>query len=272
MRLLANVQRQTGVDGAAVGGVVVSGLEVGGSAGSVTGLADSGRAGRRLALGGEHREAVLGELGVGAHVDAGEIPEDGVGGLGVLELQHVGLAGVGGQLDGDAAAVGVGAPGLGEGAAVGAEGLHGADVLRDRPGVDVLVQVVGDQDGAAGGDGVVAADVVVQVQARGEGGGQGGEGGGEAEGLGEHHFDSERCRDWKSCSCMCCVSDRLDLLKEGLVDRRMNVSRIDLGERKKVWLERRNVFEKRETAFEGEKRGHVGWMNEGLLYPNWEGP
>lgn len=194
--LLADVQGQAGVDGAAVGGVVIRRDEVGIRAGGVTGLADGLGARRGLAHGREDGEAELGELGVDAHVDAGHVPEDGVGGLGVLELEHVALVLGGGQLDGDAAAVRVGAPLLRVGAAVGRQGLHGADIFRDRPGVDVMGQVVGDQDRARRGNGVVAADV--GVDARGEGGGQGGEGGGEAEGLGEHHFDRERCRDWKS--------------------------------------------------------------------------
>lgn len=169
-------------------GAVICGLEVGSGASAVTGLADGARAGRRLALGGEDGEAVLGELGVGLHVDARQIPEDGVGDLGVLELEHVRLAGGGGQLDGDAAAVGVDAPGFRVGAAVGGERLHGADVVRHRPGVDVRVQVVGDQDAAAGGGGLIAAD----HHAGREGGGQSGEGSCQAESLGEHHVDGRK--------------------------------------------------------------------------------
>lgn len=183
--VLANVQRQTGVDRAAVRGMVIRRDEVGRRARAVAGLADSRRAGSGLAAGGQDREAELGELRAGAHVDAGEVPEDGVTGLGVLELQDVLLGRAGGQLDGDAAAVGVGAPGLGEGAAAGGQGLHGPDVVGDGPGVDDLIEVVGDQDGAAGGHGVVAGD----QHARGQGGGHGGEGSGEAEGLGEEHCD-----------------------------------------------------------------------------------
>lgn len=172
-----------------MGGSVIRRDHVSRRARDITSLADRGRAGTGLAQGRQHGETVLGKGGAGAHVDAGQVPEDGVGGLGVLELEHVGLARLGGKFDGDAAAVGVGAPGLRVSAAVGGEGLHGTDVLGDGPGVNVLAQVVGDQDGAAGGDGAVAADV--HVHARGEGGGQSGEDGGEAEGLGEHHFGSE---------------------------------------------------------------------------------
>lgn len=98
MHLLTDGQGQAGINGAPVGSVVIGRLEVGGSTVGVTGLADSSRAGSRVAagVGGQDREAVLGELGVGLHVDAGEIPEDGVCALGVLELQHVRLRGVGG--------------------------------------------------------------------------------------------------------------------------------------------------------------------------------
>jgi len=157
--LLADGQRQAGVDGTAVGGTIISRKQVGSGAVLVIGLADGRGAGGRLAHGGNNGETVLGELRVGLHVNAGQIPEDGVGGtLGVLELEHIVLVGIGGQLDGDTATVGVGPPGLGVGATVSGQGLHGADGVGHRPGVHILVQVVGDQDGAAGGGaGAVAA-------------------------------------------------------------------------------------------------------------------
>lgn len=184
---LAKVKSQTGVDGAAVGSLIVGGIQVGGSAGGITGSADSGGARIGLTLGGQDGETVGGELGARLHVDAGQIPEDGVGGLGVLELEHIGLAGVGGQLDGNTTTVGVGLPGLRVGTAVGSQGLHGANNVGHGPGVDIHVQVVGDQDGATGGDGVVTTN----HHAGGQSSSQSGKGSGNAESLGEHHFDRE---------------------------------------------------------------------------------
>lgn len=182
---VADGDGETGVDGAAVSGVVIGGLEVGLLAGIIVGLAAGSRAGLVVAavVGGLDGEAVLLEDGVGVHVDAGQVPEDGVAGLGVLELQHIRLVLVRGQLDGDTAAVGVGAVLLGEGAAVGGDGLHGTGLVGDGPGVDVLVQSVGDQDLAAGGGGVAADD------GRGQSRGQRSEGGSKANSLGEHHFE-----------------------------------------------------------------------------------
>lgn len=184
--LLADSQGQSGVDGAAVSGVVISRNEIGSIASIITSLADGRRASRGR-VSGQDSETELGELRVGAHVDARQIPEDSVGGLGVLELQDIFLVGVGGQLDRDTAAVGVGLPGLAVGTAVGSQGLHGTDGVGDGPGVNVLAQVVGDQDRATGGDGVVAANHV--VHAGGEGRGQSSKGSGDTESLGEHHFE-----------------------------------------------------------------------------------
>jgi len=184
--LLADSQGQAGVDGAAVSGAVIGRHKVGSIASIITSLAD-GRGAGGGRVGGQNSETVLGELGVDAHVDAGEIPEDSVGGLGVLELQDISLVGVGGQLDGDTAAVGVGLPGLAVGTTVGSQDLHGTDDVGDGPGVDVVGQVVGDQDGATSGHGVVAADHVVHAGRKGRG--QGSEGSGNAESLSEHHFD-----------------------------------------------------------------------------------
>lgn len=184
--LLANSEGQAGIDGAAVSGVVISRDEVGSIASIIASLAD-GRGAGGGRVGGQNSKTVLRELGVATHVDAGEIPEDGVGGLGVLELQDISLVGVGGQFDGDTAAVGVGLPGLAVGTTVGGQDLHGTDDVGDGPGVDVVGQVVGDQDGATSGDGVVAADHV--VHAGGQSRGQSSEGSGNAESLGEHHFE-----------------------------------------------------------------------------------
>lgn len=187
--LLADGQRETSVDGAAVGGVVISRLEVSGRASGVASLADGLGARGRL-ISGLDGETKVGELGAGAHVDTGEIPEDSVTGFGVLELEDVVLLRVGGQLDGDTTAVGVGLPLLGVLATVGRDDLHGANLISDGPGVDVLVEVVGDLDAAAGGT-ITANDAV------GEGRGNGGEEGSKAERLGEHHLDREWSRrDW----------------------------------------------------------------------------
>lgn len=166
--------------------MIISRLEVGSGTGAVTGRADGRRAIIRVpAVGRQDGETVLGELGVGLHVDAGQIPVDGVGALGVLELEHVGLVGIRGKLDGDTTAIGVGSPGLGIGTTVGREGLHGADIIRDGPGVDVLSQVVGDQDSSTGGLGVIALD----HHAGRKGRGQSSKGSSQAESLGEHHVD-----------------------------------------------------------------------------------
>lgn len=181
--LVSDVQDERGIDRAAVGGMVVLGLQVGLSAGSVASLAvDGGAVAARL--GRRNGEAVLGELTAGSHIDAGHVPEDGVAGLGVLELEDVGLVGLGGELDGDAAAVAVGAPLLGVGAAARREGMHVADAISDRPRVDGLAQVVDDLDAASGGGG---GGVAAALDDSGQGGGEGSKSSSD-EGLGEHHF------------------------------------------------------------------------------------
>lgn len=188
MHLLSQSNRQAGIDRAAVSGMVIGRLQVSSSAVGVTSLADGSRA-RGLVgatVGGLDGETVLGELGAGSHVDAREIPEDGVGGLGVLELEDIGLALVCGQLDGDTTTVRVGLPLLGVGTTVCLEGLHRTDVVGDRPGVDVLVEVVGDQDATAGGLGVALDN---WDSAGGKGRSQGSEDSSHAESLSEHHFE-----------------------------------------------------------------------------------
>lgn len=85
-------------------------------------------------------------------VDGGQIPEEDVTGLGVLELQDVVADLGGGHLDGDTAAVGVGEPGVAEGLA-GGDGLHLTGVLGDNPQVDGVLEVVDNGDTAAGGGG-----------------------------------------------------------------------------------------------------------------------
>lgn len=185
-RLVANVEGESSVDGATMGGMVILGLKVGLGAGSVAGMAvDGGAVALVTGLGGGDGEAVLGKLRLDAEVDAGHVPEDSLVGLGVLELEDIGLVGLGGQLDGDAAAVVVGAPLLGVGAAVRREGMHVADSISDRPRVNGLVQLVDNLHAATaglGGGGVAAAHHVR------EGRGEGSKGSSD-EGLGEHHFD-----------------------------------------------------------------------------------
>jgi len=111
----------------------------------VTSLAGSRRAAR---VTGGDRETRFDEVRVGIEVDGGKIPVKGLTLLGVLELEDAVLAGGGGQLDGDTAAVGVDLPVLAVGAATGAEGLHVTGVLRGAPEVDIGVQVVDDLDAA----------------------------------------------------------------------------------------------------------------------------
>lgn len=183
--LLADGQAQTGIDGATVSSVVIGRLEVGRSAVGITSLADGLGARVGSIRGGDDGEAVLGELGASAHVDAREVPEDSISSLGVLELQDVGLVGVGSELNGDTAAVRVGLPLLRVGTTIGREDLHGANVLGNGPSVDILVQGVGDQNTAAIGS-RLAAD-----HATGHSGGKSSENSGDAERLGEHHFECD---------------------------------------------------------------------------------
>lgn len=228
-------------------GSVIGRLEVSSGAAGIAGLANSRRAGSRLARGRQDGKAVLGEFRVGAHVDAGQIPEDGVGGLGVLELEHVGLVRGGGQLDGDTTAVGVGAPALGEGATVGGEGLHGTDVAGDGPGIDVLIEVVGNQHGATGGHGVVTSS---QLHARGKGRGQSGEGSGKAESLGEHHFDNEGVR-----LEVLCLRDLQ--LKRRSGRQTKGVQRESISRKRRRVEESERASSKRECAGQDQKKGLV---------------
>ena len=138
-------------------------------------------------LGGLDREAVLGELGVAAHVDARHVPEDGVAAFGIFELQDIVLAGGGGQLDGHATAVAVGLKLFRVGAAARREGLHVSSTTRDGPRVDVLPQFVENLHAAA----AATAGLVTSLDGHGvgEGRSESGQGGEETE-LGEHHFES----------------------------------------------------------------------------------
>lgn len=181
---LAKSQIKSSVDWAAVGSMVISGREVSGGASGITSTADG--LGASGALARRHDgEAELGELVVASlHVNARHVPEDGVTGLGVLELEDIVLLGVKGQFDGDATAVGVGAPCLGVDATTASDGLHGANVAGNGPGVDILCEVVGDRDTAAVSANHLAADHVL-----GKSRGDGGEEGGKAKSLSEHHIE-----------------------------------------------------------------------------------
>ena len=129
--------------------MVVGRDEVGIRAGSVASLADSGWA-VTTRLAGLDGETELGEFGVLAHVDDGQIPVDEITADGVLVLEDVGLVGLGGELDGHSTTL-RGLPFLRVGAAVGAQGVHlvvgGAS---NGPQVDVEVQVVLDLDATVG--------------------------------------------------------------------------------------------------------------------------
>lgn len=149
---------------------VARGAGGGGAAGIIDGDAEAGGDERRLR----------------GEIDGGEIPEEGLTGLGVLELEDGAEVSGGGHLDGDAAAVGVGAPGLSVGGA-GGDGLHLAAGVGDGPEIDVLAHVVDDLDAAAGGAG-----------SEGEGRSREGEGSSEAEELGERHDD---CVGGGGCCC-----------------------------------------------------------------------
>lgn len=170
-------------------------------AGSVTGSASSRRA---SAIVGSNREADLGELRAGAHIDERKIPEDSVPLQGVLVLKDIDLLRLHGHLDGDAAAVGVGAPALSV-AGARVEALHGSSILADGPVVDSVFHVVVDVDAAA----VTTVGVDSAVSGSGVGGGGGGGGGAvhrsrssrgksangseKTESLGEIHVDLRCC-------------------------------------------------------------------------------
>lgn len=185
-------QGEAGVNGAAVGSVVVIGLLVGLLAVGVASRAGHGGA-VAATRGGNDAEAVFDEVGVGAQVDGGHVPEDGVAGLGVLELQDVGLGLGGGELDGNATAVVVGLPAAGVGSAARRKGLHVTDSIRNRPRVDVGSNVVDNGDTTTSG--VLATGV-------GEGRSETSHGGNESS-LEEHLVDGEerdRRADWNMMS------------------------------------------------------------------------
>lgn len=174
----ADLHGERGVDLAGVGVLVLVWLEVGVGTGLVTSLAYSGLAVAAIFVGLDG-EAVLGELRRGAHVNAGQIPPDLLGALGVLELQDIRHVRLGGHLDGDTTAVEL-LPGARPGAAIGVEGLHVADMTANSPQVDRAVQIVDDLDASIVGAVALASNVR-------EGRRESGEGGRETESLSEHH-------------------------------------------------------------------------------------
>jgi hypothetical protein len=174
-----------GGTGAAGTSIVVIGELIGLSAVDI-----AGGAGGRGAAGVIDGDAEAGgnEGRIGGEIDGGEIPEESLAGLGVLKLEDGGEVGGGGDLDGDATAVGVDAPGLDVGGA-GLDGLHVAAGVGDGPEIDILAHVVDDLDAAAGGAG-----------SEREGRSSEGEGSSEAEELGERHDD---CGVGGSDICCC---------------------------------------------------------------------
>lgn len=177
-----------------MGSPVVVGKQVSSSTGNVARRASSRFAGRVSRADGEAHGR---ELGVVTHVDAGEIPPDGGVLVGVLVLQDVGLLRAEGNLDGDSAAVGVGAPVLGVSLTL-VEGNHLAGDVGHGPEVDGLFHVVDDLDSVAGDVGAFLAGhqltvlgvsmvvhVVAVVDSR-EGSCNGAEGSEKSEGIGEH--------------------------------------------------------------------------------------
>jgi len=114
----------------------------------------TGSAGGRLAAGvtGSDGEAVLDEVGRGIHVDGRQVPEEGVGVDGVLELEDtVGVTLGGGKFDGDTTTVGVVLPALAVSTTTAVEGLHAAGVGSGGPEVDIGAHVVDELDTAGAG-------------------------------------------------------------------------------------------------------------------------
>lgn len=185
---------------ASVGGMVISRDQV--SIGASRVASSAGGIGARRVIRADG-EALLSELGAGAHVDAGEIPEDGIAGKSVLVLEDIGLARLGGELDGDTTTIGVGLPALRVGTTVSGKGDHLADLVRNRPGIEVTAQVVNDGDTTRGGlsSTVGRTAEVDNLRSRGrERRGHCSEGSSKTEDVGEHHFD---------CLCLVEESDQI---------------------------------------------------------------
>jgi hypothetical protein len=159
--------------------MVIVRLEVSLSASSIAGTtADGGTV--SISGRGSDGETVLGESGVRTEVDAAHVPEDGVTGLGVLELEDIGLVRLSGQLDGDATAVVVGLPGFLVVATARRKGMHVTDSIRNRPRVDGVAQVVDEADAATAG--------AIAFDGSGESRGKAGKSS-KSKSLGEHHFE-----------------------------------------------------------------------------------
>lgn len=194
----SNVQSHLGTGRAAVSSMVIVPDKVSIGAGSVTRSTSSRRA---SVIVGSNREADLGELRVGAHIDERKIPEDSVSLQSVLVLEHIDLLGLHGHLDGDAAAVGVGAPALSV-AGTGIEALHGPGILADGPVVDGVLHVVSNVNAATatavgvgsavgGGIGVVGGGGAVHGSRSSRS--KSANGSEETDSLGEIHVDLRCC-------------------------------------------------------------------------------
>jgi len=160
----------------------------------VTGFASSSSA---AGVARDNREAGSNEFRGRIEVDRGKIPVKGLTLIGVLELENAILAGTGGQLDGDTAAVGVGLPVLAVGAATRVDGLHVSRVLGGGPQVDASVQVVDDLNTSArsgGSAGASAGGCAGGVVASHVGTGHGSSGGSKNarnEDVGEKHLEKD---------------------------------------------------------------------------------
>lgn len=182
-----DVQDEVVLRRASVSGVVIGRDQIGIGASRVA--RSTGGSGAGAIVRGDG-EALGGELRAGTHVDAREIPEDRVTGESVLELEDIGLGRLGGELDGDTTAVGVGLPGLRVGATVGLEGDHGdIRIVGNGPGIEVAAQVVDNGDSTASGlSGSGSVGGTGDDLSR-ERGGNSSKDGSKTEDLGEHHLD-----------------------------------------------------------------------------------
>lgn len=170
------VEDHVGPRCAAVGGLIVRGPEVSVATGGFTRGAVDFVAGGVV---GGNAEADLVEQRRGLQVDQRDIPPDSRLDQSVFELQDVGLAGRGGDLDGDTTLVRVEQPVLGVGLAV-SQSDHFTGRLAGGPQVDGLADGVLDGHTTAGGAGAAARG---RTGRRGRGrrrGGAGGPGGGRA--------------------------------------------------------------------------------------------
>ena len=124
-----NVEDHVGALGTTMSSMVVGRDQISSATLGVTGLAGGVLA--LVTVRGDI-ETDFAEERTGAHVDAGEVPEDLWLGKGVFVLQNVVLVGVGGDLDADATAIGVDAPVFRVGLAL-RHGDHLVGVFADGP-------------------------------------------------------------------------------------------------------------------------------------------